>query len=144
MPDNQLPFKLVTPTGVVFDGPVRQVTAVNPLGEFGVLPEHVNFITALEPGILTIRRLDDSEEFYVVSRGLAEVKEGELTVLAQTAERLQDMVYDQTLVDAVAAAEERLRDMSFYEPEYENARLALKLARARLMAAETARDRARG
>ena len=42
-------FKLVTPTGVLFDGAVEQVTAVGALGEFGVLPLHINFITSLVP-----------------------------------------------------------------------------------------------
>ena len=48
-------FKLVTPTGVLFDGAVEQVTAVGALGEFGVLPLHTNFITSLVPGILTLK-----------------------------------------------------------------------------------------
>ena len=51
-------FKLVTPTGVLFDGQVEQVTAVNPLGEFGVLADHINYITSLVPGLLTIRTAD--------------------------------------------------------------------------------------
>ena len=48
-------FKLVTPTGVLFDGQAEQVNAVNPLGEFGVLADHTNYITSLVPGLLTIR-----------------------------------------------------------------------------------------
>ena len=51
-------FKLVTPTGVLFDGQAEQVNAVNPLGEFGVLADHTNYITSLVPGLLTIRTAD--------------------------------------------------------------------------------------
>ena len=45
------PFTLVTPTGVVAEGQAEQVTAIGPLGEFGVLADHINFITSLVPGV---------------------------------------------------------------------------------------------
>ncbi len=35
MAETLLPFKLITPTGVVFDGSVQEVTAVNSMGWFG-------------------------------------------------------------------------------------------------------------
>src|SRR5579875_3537301 len=126
-----LPFKLVTPVGVLIDEQVREVTAVNPLGEFGVLPEHVDYITSLEPGILTVRMGDGRERFYLLYGGLAEVKDGQLTVLAQGAEAIEELAAQPEAATAIEAAAERLRHLSFYEPEYENALRALKLAQAR-------------
>ena len=52
------PFRLVTPTGIVFEGEAAEVSAIGPLGEFGILPEHINFITSLVPGILEARLPD--------------------------------------------------------------------------------------
>src|ERR1700690_2917027 len=75
-------FKLVTPTGVLFDGLVEQATAVGALGEFGVLPLHTNFITSLVPGILTLKIGEGSYEEFLLAGGLAEVKDGVMTVLA--------------------------------------------------------------
>ena len=69
-------FKLVTPTGVLFDGQVEQVNAVNPLGEFGVLADHTNYITSLVPGLLTVRTADGQTLEYLVTGGLVEVKDG--------------------------------------------------------------------
>ena len=128
------PFTLVTPTGVVAEGQAEQVSAVGPLGEFGVLADHINFITSLVPGVLEARLPDGASKHWVVSGGLAEVKEGVMTVLASSAES------PESLDAASAAAQERDADekfsnLSFYDPDYAAAQEALMLARARVEAA---------
>jgi F-type H+-transporting ATPase subunit epsilon len=128
------PVKLVTPTGIVFEGDANEVSAVGPLGEFGVLPEHINFITSLVPGILEVRLADGNAMRWIVSGGLAEVKDGVMTVLASSAESPES-------VDAAAAAtevqqaDEKFSNMSFYDPDYASAQEALQLARTRVAAA---------
>ena len=128
------PFKLITPTGVVFDGPVEEVSAIGPLGQFGVLAEHINFITSLVPGVLEARLAEGRTMRWVVSGGLAEVKDGVLTVLASSAETPES-------VDAGAAAAEvqdadkKFSGLSYYDPAYAPAQDALKLALARVEAA---------
>jgi F-type H+-transporting ATPase subunit epsilon len=127
------PFRLVTPTGVVFEGDAAEVSAVGPLGEFGVLPEHINFITSLVPGVLEARLPDGTAMHWVVSGGLAEVKDSVMTVLASSAESPQT-------IDANAAraqvqeADEKFSNTSFYDPNYAAAQDALKLAEARVEA----------
>lgn len=49
---NAIPFKLVTPTEVVFEGDAELVIAVTTEGEEGILPQHAPFLAALKPGIL--------------------------------------------------------------------------------------------
>jgi F-type H+-transporting ATPase subunit epsilon len=49
---NTVPFKLITPTQVVFEGPAELVIAVGTEGEEGILPHHAPFLTALKPGVL--------------------------------------------------------------------------------------------
>ena len=80
------PLELVTPTGIAYQGEVVEVTAWNPLGQFGVLAEHINFITSLVPGIVEVKLADGGMLYYVVSGGLAEVKDGKMTILADSAE----------------------------------------------------------
>jgi len=123
-------FKLVTPTGVLYDGQVEQATAVGALGEFGVLPHHTNFITSLVPGVLTLRTGDASMTEYLVSGGLAEVKDGEMTVLALDAVPVAS-VDPIAAAPEVQAAEEKLSRMSFYDPGYAEAEETLRLARSR-------------
>jgi F-type H+-transporting ATPase subunit epsilon len=123
-------FKLVSPTGLLFDGAVEQVTAVGALGEFGVLPLHTNFITSLVPGILTLRIDGSNFTEYLVAGGLAEVKDGAMTVLALEAD-LPAKVDSVAAAGTVAAAEDRLAQMSMFDPGYEDAEQALAVARVR-------------
>jgi F-type H+-transporting ATPase subunit epsilon len=131
MADLVLPFKLITPTGVLFDGPVLEVTAVNPIGEFGVLPQHINYITALVPCVVTVKLENGQYRLFVVSGGLVEIKDGVMTILASSAENAEDVGETEALHKDVEAAEERLSHVSFYEPNYENAVRSVQLARAR-------------
>ncbi len=47
-----IPFKLITPTKVVFEGDAELVIAVTTEGEEGILPHHAPFLAALKPGVL--------------------------------------------------------------------------------------------
>jgi len=49
---NAVPFSLITPRAVVFDGEAELVIAVGTEGEIGILPSHAPFLTALRPGVL--------------------------------------------------------------------------------------------
>jgi len=132
-------LRLVTPTGVLFDGAVREVDAVNPLGEFGVLADHVDYITALSPGILTITTPDAARTRFLVSGGLAEVKDGAMTVLADEAEPPR-AVDEAELMAAAQQAEERLAAVSLYDPGYPEAAEAIALLRARIRASQLSRS----
>jgi len=128
------PVRLVTPTGIVFEGDVEEVSAIGPLGEFGVLPDHINFITSLVPGVLEARLPDGTAMHWVVSGGLAEVKDGVMTVLASSAES-PESIDASAAATQVELADERFSNISFYDPDYAAAQEALLLARARVEAA---------
>jgi F-type H+-transporting ATPase subunit epsilon len=128
------PFRLVTPTGIVFEGDAAEVSAIGPLGEFGILPEHINFITSLVPGVLEARLPDGTAMHWVVSGGLAEVKDSVLTVLASSAES-PERIDSAAAAAEVQQADEVFSNTSFYDPSYAAAQDALKLAQARVEAA---------
>jgi F-type H+-transporting ATPase subunit epsilon len=132
------PFRLVSPTGIVYEGAIEQATAVGALGEFGVLANHINFITSLEPGVITLMLADGSTSEYLLSGGLAEVKDGAMTVLASEAVSLAT-VDPVAAAPEVQAAEAKLSQMSFYDPGYQEAQEALRLARARADVAHLSR-----
>jgi F-type H+-transporting ATPase subunit epsilon len=130
-------FKLVTPTGVLFDGQAEQVNAVNPLGEFGVLADHTNYITSLVPGLLTIRTAEGQTLEYLVTGGLVEVKDGVMTALAQTAEPPEKVApIDET---ELRTAEERLSQMSVFDSNYDDEKQSVMVLRARHDVAESRR-----
>jgi len=128
------PVKVVTPTGVVFEGRARQVTATGPRGEFGVLPDHINFITSLTPGLLKIEKEDGTVEAWVISGGLTEVKDGAMTVLASDAQTPVSINRAQA-EDEERAANQKMATISFYDAGYPAAEEAFLLARARVQAA---------
>jgi F-type H+-transporting ATPase subunit epsilon len=128
------PLQLVTPTGVVYQGDVEEVTAWNPIGQFGVLPEHINFITSLVPGVLEIKLPGGAMRYYVVSGGLAEVKDGAMTVLADSAEEPGTIEVEAVEIE-VREIEGKIAEISMYAEEYETTQHDLLLARARRRAA---------
>ncbi len=62
-----------------------------------------------------------------------------MTVLASTAENAEDLIPGDVRSAEVLAAEERLQQLSFYEPNYENAVRSVQLARARQSASQSRR-----
>ncbi|MCL4244047.1 MAG: ATP synthase F1 subunit epsilon [Candidatus Dadabacteria bacterium] len=78
MPDLQL--QVITPSRVIVDEIVDEVVAPGVLGEFGVLPGHVPFITILAEGEIKYKR-GSSEQKLSVEGGLAEVREDKVTIL---------------------------------------------------------------
>ncbi len=128
------PLELVTPTGIVYQGEVEEVTAWNPIGQFGVLANHINFITSLVPGVVEVKLPDGGMLYYVVSGGLAEVKNGKMTLLADSAE--EPAAIDVAGVEGVLREIElQIAELSMYEEGYELKQHDLLLARARQRAA---------
>ena len=56
---NTVPFKLITPTSVAFEGDAELVIAVTTEGEEGILPKHAPFLGALKPGVLRANAIVD-------------------------------------------------------------------------------------
>jgi F-type H+-transporting ATPase subunit epsilon len=128
-------FRLITPTGIVLESQVEEVVGFSALGEFGVLAEHIDFITSLVPGLLRVRISADRQADYIVTGGLAAVKEGAMTVMADEVESLERL-NRAAVTDEMTATEQRLGQTSYYSAEYAEAERALLLARARTRAIE--------
>jgi F-type H+-transporting ATPase subunit epsilon len=124
------PFRLIAPTGVIYDGAVEQVIAVSPNGEFGVLANHANYITSILPCVTTLHLDNGSITEYLVTGGLAEVKDGTMTMLADEAIPVA-AVDPEAAAPEVQAADAKLSQMSFYDPGYVEAERVLRLTRTR-------------
>lgn len=61
---------LLLPTQVLIDQPVTKVIAEAENGAFCLLPHHIDFLSALIPGILTFQTLEDEEVFVAVDHGI--------------------------------------------------------------------------
>ena len=79
-----LRFSLVSPEAELFAGDVDQVDAPGSEGDFGVLPGHAPFMTALKEGFVTVHIGDDLTRFELQG-GFADVTPDGLTILAEHA-----------------------------------------------------------
>ena len=77
---------IVTPLGRIFEGEVKEVYFPGIEGEFGVLDEHAPLMTTLMPGVITIKKEDNSEEIIAINSGYVEVTPKHVNVLVDGAE----------------------------------------------------------
>jgi len=91
---------VVTPRGRLVSEEVEEVTAPGVLGEFGVLPGHIPFLTALRAGVLRWRGKEGAGRL-AVGPGFVEVAAGDRVVV------LTDDGVAANRIDAEAAKRER-------------------------------------
>lgn len=83
-------LRIVTPERELVDEDVEEVVAPGAAGEFGVLPDHITFLTTLIPGRL-MYRTGTRRTVLAIFGGYAEVADNVMTVLADGAERVADI-----------------------------------------------------
>lgn len=130
---DKIRLRVVTPTRLVLDEDVDEVTAQGELGEFGVLPNHIAFLSTLVAGEMSYKQSGVKKNL-AVSGGYAEVLDNVMTVLAPTAEFASE-------IDVLRAqrakqrAEEILGALSPEDKDWAMAQSALHRAMARLLVA---------
>jgi len=127
---SEFQLRIVTPRHQVIDQPVTEVTAPGTLGEFGVLPDHANFLSSLDPGRLTF--VDHTGGHVLAIReGFAEVADNVMTVLAEAAEAPGEIDAAAARAD-LAAAEAELATLTPVDAAYAAADSKRRWAQARL------------
>ncbi|OFW38381.1 MAG: ATP synthase F1 subunit epsilon [Acidobacteria bacterium RIFCSPLOWO2_12_FULL_67_14b] len=101
---------------------VDEVSLPGSEGDFGVLPGHTPFFTSLRTGAMWYRQGSD-KHFLAVSVGFVEVLPGAVSVLAQVAERAEDL--DQARAEAGMTRAEEVFQALPHEIDFERARLAM-------------------
>ena len=135
MAEGRLLLEIVTPQGLVFSEEVDEVTASGSEGEFGVLPGHVPFVTTLKIGMLTCKKGTEGK-FFFVNWGYAEVGGEKVMVLADSAERSEEIDVERAKA-AMKRAEERLKKAE--EIDFTRAESSLERAVTRVQVAELRR-----
>lgn len=126
-------LRVVTPSRMVLDAEVDEVTAPGALGEFGVLPNHIAFLSNLEPGEMSYRQ-GTTKHVIAVSGGYAEVLDNVMTVLAPAAE-FPGEIDTARAQRAKERAEKLMAELNYEESEFDLAEIALKRALIRLQVA---------
>jgi len=126
-------LRVVTPSRLLLDEEVDEVTAPGALGEFGVLPNHIAFLSLLEPGEMSYKQ-GATRHYLAISGGYAEVLDNVMTVLAPAAEFAAEIDAERAQ-RAKQRAEKRMSELNFEEKEFGVSETALRRAQARLQVA---------
>jgi F-type H+-transporting ATPase subunit epsilon len=133
----KIKLDVVTAERPVFSDEADFVVAPGSMGELGILPQHAPLLTTLEVGEIRVRK-DGTEYSIFTSGGFMEVLPDRITILANTAERAED-------IDEARAMESRQRAEALMatkmaDVDFAQAEAALKRAAVRLKIAKRQHD----
>ena len=128
-------LRVITPHELVVDEQVDEVVGPGTLGEFGILPGHVPFISTLFPGFLKYK-VGSEQKSLIVHGGLAEVREDTVRILTDGAEQPgeADQAEAKKEIDQI---EQELKDHTGSPKKQQELNFRLKLAQARASADKT-------
>ena len=135
---DQLQLDVVTPERRVLSQAVNSVTVPGRAGEMQILPGHAALIAELKTGVLTYNQNGTTHQLHV-SGGFIEVSDDRVSVLAEIAERPEE-------IDAARArlarehTEKQLSSWSGSEEDFEKARAKLERSLVRLQLASSGRS----
>ena len=131
---------IITAERVVYSDDVEALVAPGTEGELGILPHHAALMTMLQPGELMVRK-GGEETFLAVTGGFLEVMENRISILADAAERSEE-IDEERAREAMEQARERIA-MRSADVDLEQALAQLRRATVRLAVARRRRGRAR-
>jgi F-type H+-transporting ATPase subunit epsilon len=135
----QLHLQIVSADRSLVGEVVDEVQIPGAEGYFGVLPGHTPLLAVLGAGELWYRK-GQEKHYLSLAFGFAEILPDRVTILAQIAER-PDEIDVARAQEAKRRAEERLTQQHVAEIDYERARIALMKSLIRLQVASRARIR---
>lgn len=131
-------LEIVTAERVVYSEEVDVLVAPGVEGELGILPHHAPLLTMLKPGQIRVVR-GGQETVMAVTGGFMEVLGNRVTILADAAERVEEIDL-QRAEQALKLAQERIASRAA-DMDLERAVASLRRAQARLSVARRRRRR---
>ncbi len=126
---NKIKLEIVTAEAPVYADSVDMVIAPGTMGEVGILPQHAPLLTTLRVGEIRVKK-DGAEYAMFVEGGFMEVLPDQVTILANTCERAED-IDEAKAQEAKARAEELMKNRGtkrdFIEAEQELHRNLIRL-----------------
>jgi F-type H+-transporting ATPase subunit epsilon len=105
----QIKLKIVTPEKVLLEDEVSQVSVSTAMGQITILPNHLPLVSKLVSGEIVVKKNSHEEDLMAVSGGLIEVLPDQVVILADTAERAEEI--DEARAEAARArAEEAMKE----------------------------------
>ncbi|MEW5977516.1 MAG: F0F1 ATP synthase subunit epsilon [Acidobacteriota bacterium] len=130
----KLHLEIVTPDHLVLSEEVDEVQVPGRNGYLGILPGHAPLITELQIGEVSYRR-DKTSHYLAVAWGYCEVLEDRVAILAETAEKAEDIDLNRA-VAAQQRAEKRLSDQQNPDIDFDRAAVSLQRALSRIQVSQ--------
>ena len=130
--------EIVTAERTVFDAAVDMVEAPGIHGQLGILPHHAPLMTALTYGELLIHREGQDDELIAIGGGFMEVGPDHVTILADSAERAEEIDLARA-EEAQQRAEELMAQKRREDVDFAQAEAALRRSMTRLKVARRKR-----
>ncbi|MDO5090144.1 MAG: F0F1 ATP synthase subunit epsilon [Cardiobacteriaceae bacterium] len=124
----------------LFCGEVVSIAATAVTGEIGVLAGHTPLLAMLKPGQVRLTLADGNEEIIYVSGGFLEVQPGQTVILADEAERAENLS-EEKIQAARERAEAAMREGAKNRIDYAKAQVELAQATAQLAALKRSKKR---
>jgi len=125
---------IVSAEGEIHSGEAAMVFAPASMGEVGIAPRHAPMLTTLKPGEVRVQDEDGKEESFYITGGMLEVQPRQVTVLADTALRGDEL--DEAAALAAQQEAEKALEGASEETDVARAQAELAEARARYRAAQ--------
>ncbi|MBR1753338.1 ATP synthase F1 subunit epsilon [bacterium] len=129
---SDLHLKITTNEKVVFDENVKEIYLKGVQGEFGILPNHIPFMTPLDIGVTKVV-LNNETKIFTTMGGIFQLKDNNALILTQIAEDAKEIDV-QRAIEAKERAAQRLKEDGSDQIDYRRAEIALAKAMARLKA----------
>ena len=133
MAEKELLLEVVTPDRLVLSTEADVVVCPGVEGQFGVLVNHIPFLSALEIGEMYYRK-GGQTEYLAVSGGFAEVTGSKVTIVAESAEKGHEIDVER-VKRAQERAEKRLSAAKTENIDYVRAEAALRRSMVRIKVA---------
>ncbi|MEA3449374.1 MAG: ATP synthase F1 subunit epsilon [Patescibacteria group bacterium] len=128
---NKINFEIVTLEETILKEKIAKIIVPTKHGEITVLPNHIPLVASLQAGVIEIVLSNEKKEVMSLSGGFIEVLKDKVVILADTAERAEE-IDESKLDEARTRAEESLKNVRQFDQErFANisAKIAKELAR---------------
>lgn len=125
-------LQIISPERALYSDTVDSVTLPTFDGEITILPHHIPLITALKAGVVKLKK-GNADMYFSVSTGIVKVDESGIVVLADTAERADELV-EEKVEKAREDAQKAMQEKHVDSEEFVRALAIMERETARLKA----------
>lgn len=125
-------LEVITPEKVIYSDEVQEIVVPTLKGQIGILPNHINLLTQINPGEMMIKK-GDNLQYLAITGGFLEVQNNKVSIIAEYAIKAQDIEITRAMeakkrAEKIMAEKATDNDLKIAQAEMLKAILELKVA----------------